>query len=64
MDDFDKADLDGDGEFDGIDIAILDEEENNLPRQSSKQDTGCCLPFLIACSPLIGGGIIITRIIL
>lgn len=64
MDDFDKADLDGDGEFDGIDIAILDEGENNSSRQPKSQNTGCCLPFLIAGSSLVGGGIIITRMLL
>jgi len=60
----DPADLDGDGEFDGIDIAILDEGENNSSRQPKNQNTGCCLPFLIVGSSLAGAGIIITKILL
>ena len=44
MNDYDPADLDGDGEFDGIDIAFL-EEENKSP--GSKDNSGCLTFFVI-----------------
>lgn len=65
MDDFDQADLDGDGEFDGIDIALLSECEKKASREYSNQQTGCCFPFLIATiSFFAGGGVIVSDFIL
>lgn len=49
MDDFDDADLDGDGEFDAIDMMILGEEETE-PNKTGK--TGCVIPLLIATGVL------------
>lgn len=40
MDDFDEADLDGDGEFDAIDMSILEDEEERKPVQAG---TGCAV---------------------
>jgi hypothetical protein len=40
------ADLDGDGEFDAIDIAIL-EEDNSGSTQPKNRNTGCCSFFMI-----------------
>lgn len=49
MDDFDDhADLDGDGEFDGIDIDFLEGEGEIDGKQPGGQNTGCCLPVFIA----------------
>lgn len=49
MDDFDEADLDGDGEFDAIDMMIMDEEESG-PDKTGK--TGCVVPLLIGAGVL------------
>lgn len=54
MDDFDHADLDGDGEFDAIDIDIMEDGEHgksSAPRGSS----GCCVVFLVV-SASVGFG--------
>ncbi len=52
MDDFDDpADLDGDGEFDGIDIAFLEDEEQGN-KSSGGGSSGCCVVLLA-----IGGSV-------
>jgi hypothetical protein len=48
------ADLDGDGEFDAIDIAIL--EENNSSNQPKKRNTGCCLFVMLIEATVTGVG--------
>ena len=54
MDDFDDADLDGDGEFLAIDISIMEDAgwENNKP-QPGNQSTECCIPLIIAGASII-----------
>ena len=42
MNKFDPADLDGDGEFDAIDIAILEEEEGEKKQTPKNSNNGCC----------------------
>jgi hypothetical protein len=42
MQDDDPADLDGDGEFDAIDLMILEEGE----KKSECGNNGCCVAFL------------------
>ncbi|GAB4343236.1 MAG: hypothetical protein Kow0089_18860 [Desulfobulbaceae bacterium] len=51
MHDFDPADLDGDGEFDAIDIHIMEEgeKEDQSPQPGAR---GCC--FLLA---VLAGGV-------
>ena len=43
----DPADLDGDGEFDGIDIAILEKDENKNSKQTRGQNQDCCVPLIV-----------------
>ena len=57
----DSADLDGDGEFNAIDITILEEGESKTSAQN--KNTGCCLPFLIVGSSITGAAFIINKII-
>ena len=45
MKNYDPADLDGDGEFDGIDIAFLEEENKT---SGSKDNAGCLTLFVIS----------------
>ena len=53
MDEYDHADLDGDGEFDAIDISIMEDEEEN--KQPVNRKSGCCVVlFLLGSS--IGAG--------
>lgn len=59
MNDFDNADLDGDGEFDCIDIEIL--EESNSLEDSKSSKTGCCVPLLLAGASISGATIILAR---
>ena len=49
MEDFDRADLDGDGEFDAIDIMILEEGEQGN-ENSSGGKSGCCVLLLVGAS--------------
>jgi hypothetical protein len=47
VDDFeDPADLDGDGEFDAIDLMIMNDGENQKPT-SPRGSSGCCVVLLI-----------------
>jgi hypothetical protein len=43
----DSADLDGDGEFEGIDIAILEEKEREISKQTRGRNSGCCVPLIV-----------------
>ena len=43
----DPANLDGDGQFDGIDIAILEEDENKNSKQTRGQSSGCFVPLIV-----------------
>ena len=55
MNDYDPADFDGDGEFDGIDIAFLEGEDGNGNRQPTRGSSGCCVVlFCIGASVSIG----------
>ena len=50
MDDYeDPADFDGDGEFDGIDIAFLEGEDNG-EKKPAKWKSGCCVTSLSRAS--------------
>jgi hypothetical protein len=48
----DPADLDGDGEFDAIDISIMENSEDSGGR---KNNSGCCVLFFLLGSMLIAG---------
>ena len=43
----DSEDLDGDGQFDGIDIAILEKEERDISKQPRGRNSGCCVPLIV-----------------
>ena len=53
MDDFDHADLDGDGEFDVIDLMILEDGEQK--NKITGGGTGCCVVLLFIGST-VGAG--------
>lgn len=57
MNDFDEADLDGNGEFNAIDIEIL--EGDNSSKQPNSLNTGCCIPLILAGGS-VSGAIIIS----
>lgn len=48
----DLGDLDGDGEFDAIDMAILENGEENMTRKSN---SGCCLMLFLLGSLFAAG---------
>ena len=54
MDDFDHADLDGDGEFDAIDMEILEDGEKSGGPPGS--GSGCMVLLVFAASLVVGGG--------
>lgn len=56
MNDFDPADLDGDGEFDAIDISILENEDGGGSKQPASGNSGCCV-FFLAIGSSVGIGI-------
>ncbi len=58
MDDFDHADLDGDGEFDAIDLSIM--EDNNRRNQSPRGNNGCCV-LLLTIGSSVGIGWSLVR---
>jgi len=60
MDDFDEADLDGDGEFDAIDMMILEGED--LHRKQPTGNTGCAVVFLVL-GVLPGGALLLKDIV-
>ncbi len=53
MDDYDPADLDGDGEFDGIDIAFLENEDGEGNRKPASGNSGCCVVCFVVGSSII-----------
>ena len=54
MDDFDHADLDGDGEFDAIDMMILEDGEQKKTTPGGG-NAGCCVVLLFLGSTLGAG---------
>ena len=46
MDDFDNADLDGDDEFDAIDMMILEDGEQKKTSPGGGGNAGCCVVLL------------------
>jgi len=55
MDNYDPADLDGDGEFDGIDIAFLDDEDGAGKQKPTRGNSGCCVVLLALGSSVVIG---------
>ncbi len=55
MDDFDHADLDGDGEFDAIDISIMEDEASDGKKPSVNGKSGCCVIFLVIGASVSAG---------
>jgi len=53
MEDYDPADLDGDGEFDGIDIAFLEDEDGRGNRKPVRGNSGCCVVWFLVGSSII-----------
>jgi hypothetical protein len=58
----DPADIDGDGEFDAIDIVILEEGKVSNPRQQNR-NTGCCLTVIIGVT-VAGAAFTISKLII
>jgi hypothetical protein len=56
----DPADLDGDGEFDAIDISIMEDGEDS---GGTKNKGGCCVMFFLIGTHCIAGLIIIDYLI-
>lgn len=48
----DQADLDGDGEFDALDISIMEKGNDNGGRKSG---SGCCVILCLLGSTLVDG---------
>ncbi len=48
----DPADLDGDGEFDALDISIMEKGNDNGGRRSG---SGCCVTLFLLGSTLVAG---------
>ena len=57
----DPADLDGDGEFDAIDVVILEEGKN--PRQPPNKSTGCCWVIMVIGAGFAGIAFTIIKFI-
>jgi len=57
----DPADLDGDGEFDAIDIAILEEAKDG--KQLPNRNAGCCLVLMITGATFTGAVFAIRHLI-
>ena len=51
MDDFDHADLDGDGEFDAIDMEIL--EDGGKDGRTPSSGSGCMVVFAVGASLIV-----------
>ena len=45
-------DLNGDGDFDEIDVAILEEEENKKKQPEGNNNSGCCVILFAACATI------------
>jgi hypothetical protein len=56
MNHHDPADLDGDGEFDAIDIAILEDG------QSTNRKTGCCWAVMVTSAAFAGAVFTISKL--
>lgn len=48
----DPADIDGDGEFDALDISIIEKGNDNGGRESG---SGCCVMLCLLGSTLVAG---------
>ncbi len=57
----DPADIDGDGEFDVIDIAILEEAKDG--KQPHNRNAGCCLVLMITSAIFTGAVFAIRHLI-
>jgi len=57
----DPADIDSDGEFDAIDIAIL-EEENGV-KQPHNRNVGCCWVLMVTGATFAGAVIALSHLI-
>ena len=57
MDNCDPADFDGDGEFDGIDIAFLEGEDGAGKKQPVRGGSSGCCVVLLTIGSSIGIGI-------
>ncbi len=57
----DPADIDSDGEFDAIDIAILEEEKD--VKQPQNRNAGCCLALMVTGATFAGAVIALSHLI-
>jgi hypothetical protein len=57
----DPADIDGDGEFDAIDIAILEEDKG--VKQPQIPNAGCCLMLMVTGATFAGAVIALSHLI-
>ncbi len=57
----DPADIDSDGEFDAIDIAILEEEKG--VKQPQNRNVGCCLVLMVTGATFAGAVFAISHLI-
>jgi hypothetical protein len=60
MNNHDPVDLDGDGEFDAIDIVILEEGKGNAP--PSNRSTGCCWVVMAIGATFAGTAFTISKL--
>ena len=52
----DRADLDGDGKFDGIDISIMEDDNGTRRPINNNGGCGCCVMLFVLGSVLGGAG--------
>ena len=57
----DPADLDGDGEFDAIDIVILEEGQDSSPPPTNRK-TGCCWAVMVTGAAFSGAAFTISKL--
>jgi len=62
MDDFDHADLDGDGEFDAIDMMILEGGEQEK-KSSGGGNSGCCVVLLGIGASCVSGYWVVSNLL-
>ena len=48
------VDFNGDGNFDEIDVAIVEEEENKKKQPEGNNNIGCCVVFLAIAASITG----------
>jgi hypothetical protein len=60
MNQHDPADLDDDGEFDAIDIVILEEGQDSAPPPNRK--TGCCWAVIVTGAAFAGAAFTISKL--